>query len=187
MEILAARIAADHPRTNADWSVQLVPLREELGRSSRTGLLLVFGAMFCLLLLVCANVASLAIARRAARAREIAIRFAIGAGRTHIVRAHLAETALCAVLTALVAIVLTTGSLGAAIAFAPADIPRLHEVERGCPRRVVCDGPRTAGHHHRRAASRPSRQFHDDRARSEGRRAGLGTAGEPRATRARGR
>ena len=82
-----------------------------------------------LLLLVCANVASLAIARSAARAREMAIRFALGAGRTRIVREHLAETALCAVLTALVAIVFTTGSLGAAIAFAPSDIPRLHEVD----------------------------------------------------------
>ena len=129
MEILAARLAADHPRTNADWSIQLVPLREELVRSSRTELLLVFGAVFCLLLLVCANVASLAIARRAARAREMAIRFALGAGRTRIVREHLAETALCAVLTALVAIVFTTWSLGAAIAFAPSDIPRLHEVD----------------------------------------------------------
>jgi putative ABC transport system permease protein len=129
LEMLAGRIAADHPRTNADWSVQLVPLRDELVRSSRTELLLVFGAVFGLLLLVCANVASLAIARRAARARETAIRLALGAGRARIVREHLAETALCAVLTALVAIVLTTASLGAAIAFAPSDIPRLHEVE----------------------------------------------------------
>ena len=129
MEILAARIAADHPRTNAEWSIQLVPLRDELVRSSRTELLLVFGAVFCLLLLVCANVASLAIARSAARAREMAIRVALGAGRTRIVREHLAETALCAVLTALVAIVFTAWSLGAAIAFAPSEIPRLHEVE----------------------------------------------------------
>jgi putative ABC transport system permease protein len=128
MEILAARIAADHPRTNSDWSVRLVPLREELVRSSRTGLLLVFGAMYCLLLLVCANVASLAIARRAARARETAIRLALGAGRTRIVRDHLAETALCAVLTAIVAMAFTTWSVGAAIAFAPPEIPRLHEV-----------------------------------------------------------
>jgi predicted permease len=129
MEILAARLAADHPRTNSDWSIQLVPLREELVRSSRAGLLLVFGAVFGLLLLVCANVASLAIARRAARAREMAIRFALGAGRARVVREHLSESALCAVLTALVAIVFTTGSLGAAIAFAPSDIPRLHEVD----------------------------------------------------------
>jgi predicted permease len=54
---------------------------------------------------------------------------ALGAARTRIVREHLAETALCAVLTALVAIVFTTGSLGAAVAFAPSDIPRLHEVD----------------------------------------------------------
>jgi putative ABC transport system permease protein len=98
-------------------------------RSSRTELLLVFGAVFGLLLLVCANVASLSIARRTARARETAIRFALGAGRARLVREHLAETALCVALTALVALVLTAASLGAAIAFAPADIPRLHEVE----------------------------------------------------------
>jgi putative ABC transport system permease protein len=129
MEILAARLAADHPRTNSGWSIQLVPLREELVRSSRTELLLVFGAVFCLLLLVCANVASLAIARSVARAREVAIRVALGAGRTRIVKEHLAEAALCAVLTAVVAIVFTAWSSGAAIAFAPADIPRLHEVD----------------------------------------------------------
>jgi predicted permease len=129
MEVLAARIAAEHPRTNADWSVELVPLGDELARSSRTELLLVFGAVSGLLVLVCANVASLAIARGAARAREIAIRFALGAGRPRIVREHLVESAVCAVLTAVVAIIFTTGSLGAAIAFAPAEIPRLHEVE----------------------------------------------------------
>jgi putative ABC transport system permease protein len=129
MEIVAARIAADHPRTNTDWGIELVPLREELVRSSRTELLLVFGAVFGLLLLVCANVASLTIARSAARARELAIRFALGAGRSRIVREHLAETALCAALTALVAIVFTTWWLSAAVAFAPSDIPRLHEVE----------------------------------------------------------
>ena len=119
----------DHPRTNSDWGVELVPLSDELARSTRTELLLVFGAVFCLLLLVCANVASLAIARGASRAREMAIRLALGAGRTHIIRQHLAETALCAVLTALVAILFTSWSLGAAIAFAPSDIPRLHEVD----------------------------------------------------------
>jgi predicted permease len=129
MRTVAARIAADHPRTNTDWTVELVPLRDELVRSSRTELLLVFGAVFGLLLLVCANVASLAIARRSARERETAIRLALGAGRTRIVREHLAETAVCAALTAVVAIVFTTVSLGGAIAFAPSDIPRLHEVD----------------------------------------------------------
>jgi putative ABC transport system permease protein len=128
MGILASRIAADHPRTNADWGVELVPLREELVRSSRAELLLVFGAVSSLLLLVCANVASLTLARSTARTRETAIRCALGAGRTRIVREHLAESGLCFALTALVAVALTTVSLGAAVAFAPAEIPRLHEV-----------------------------------------------------------
>ena len=128
MATLAAGLAADHPRTNSDWSVQLVPLRQEWARSSRTGLLLVFGAVFCLLLLVCANVASLAIARSAARAREIAIQLALGASRTHIARQHLAESTVCAAATAFAALVLTSWSLDAAVAFAPPDIPRLHEV-----------------------------------------------------------
>jgi putative ABC transport system permease protein len=135
MGILAARIAADHPGTNADWGVQLVPLRDEVVRSSRTALLLVFGAVFSLLLLVCANVASLAIARRAARAREAAIRLALGAGPTRLAREHLAESALCAGLTAVVALVFTAWSLGAAVAFAPPGIPRLHEV--GMNARIV--------------------------------------------------
>jgi predicted permease len=129
MRVLTARIAADYPHTNADWSVELVPLREELVRSSRMELLLVFGAVFALLLLVCANVASLAVARHAARARELAIRLALGAGRARLVREHLAETALCALMTAVIAIALTASSLGITTAFAPSDIPRLQEVE----------------------------------------------------------
>jgi predicted permease len=129
LQLVAARLAADHPRTNADWSVELAPLRQELVRSSRSELLLVFGAVFCVLLLVCANVAGLAIARSTARARELAIRFALGAGRGRILREHLAETSLCAVLTAVVAVLFAIWSLGAAVAFAPSEIPRLHEVE----------------------------------------------------------
>jgi predicted permease len=128
MDILAARIAENYPRQNAGWSIELVPLRDEVVRASRGELLLVFGAVFCLLVLVCTNVASLAMAKATARTREVAIRVALGAGRARIVGEHLAESALCAGLTAIVAIVLTSASLSAAVAFAPSDIPRLHEV-----------------------------------------------------------
>jgi putative ABC transport system permease protein len=135
LAVIAARAAADHPRTNANWSTQLVPLQDELVRSSRVELLLVFGAVAGLLLLVCANVASLSIARGVTRARETAIRLALGAGSSRIVREHLAETVLCAILTVIVAVALTSSSLGAAVAFAPEDIPRLHEV--GVDLRVI--------------------------------------------------
>ena len=129
LNTIAARSAVDHPRTNADWSVDLVPLRDEVVRTSRTGLWLVFGAVFCLLLLVCTNVAGLAVAYHTAQARATAIRLALGAGRSRIVREHLAQSALCAALTAMTAILLTMSSIGAAVALAPADIPRLHEVD----------------------------------------------------------
>jgi predicted permease len=128
MQVLAMRMAADHPSTNAGWGVELVPLQDELVRTSRTELLLVFGAVCCLLLLVCANVASLTVARRAGRARDVGIRMALGAGQGRLAREHLVESALCAGFAAAVAVVLTAWSMDAAVAFAPQDIPRLHEV-----------------------------------------------------------
>ena len=87
-----------------------------------------FAAMFCLLLLVCANVASLAIARGLARAREMAIRLALGAGGRRLTRQLIAESALSALVTVAIAIVLTVWWVDAALSIAPAGIPRLHEV-----------------------------------------------------------
>ena len=84
--------------------------------------------MFCLLLLVCANVASLAIARGVARAREIAIRLALGAGGSRVTRLLIAESVVSALVTTVIAIVLTAWWLDAALSLAPAGIPRVHEV-----------------------------------------------------------
>ena len=104
------------------------PLADEIARTSRLELLLVFAAMFCLLLLVCANVASLAIARGVARAREIAIRLALGARGSRVTRQLIAESVLSAIVTMVIAIVLTAWWVDAALSIAPAGIPRLHEV-----------------------------------------------------------
>ena len=84
------------PVTNTGWSIELAPLADEIARTSRLELLLVFAAMSCLLLLVCANVASLAIARGLGRAREMAIRLALGAGGRRLTRQLIAESALSA-------------------------------------------------------------------------------------------
>jgi putative ABC transport system permease protein len=83
--------------------------------------------MFCLLLLVCANVASLAIARSIARAREMAIRLALGARASRVTRQLIAESAFSAIVTMVIAIVLTAWWVDAALSIAP-DIPRMHEV-----------------------------------------------------------
>jgi putative ABC transport system permease protein len=128
MQTLASGLAAEHPATNAGWSVRLAPLGDEIARTSRLELLLVFAAMFCLLLLVCANVASLAMARGVARAREMAIRLALGAGGSRITRQLIAESALSAIVTIAIALVLTAWWVDAALSIAPAGLPRLQEV-----------------------------------------------------------
>jgi predicted permease len=128
MQTVASRLESEHPDTNSGWSIRLVPLADEIARTSRLELLLVFAAMFCLLLLVCANVASLAIARGVARAREMAIRLALGASGSRVTRQLIAEAALSAIVTTVIALVLTIWWVDAALSIAPSDIPRLHEV-----------------------------------------------------------
>ncbi len=128
MQTLASGLESEHPDTNGGWSIRLSPLADEIGRTSRLELLLVFAAMFCLLLLVCGNVASLAIARGVGRAREMAIRLALGASGSRVTRQLIAESALSAIVTMVIAIVLTAWWVDAALSIAPAGIPRLHEV-----------------------------------------------------------
>jgi putative ABC transport system permease protein len=128
MQALASGLASEHPDTNAGWSIRLFPLADEIARTSRVELLLVFAAMFCLLLLVCANVASLAIARGLDRAREMAIRLALGASGSRVTRQLIAESVLSAIVTMVIAILLTAWWVDAAVSIAPAGIPRLHEV-----------------------------------------------------------
>jgi putative ABC transport system permease protein len=128
MDALAAQLAADYPAVNAGWGVHLTPFAEELVGASRAELLAVFTGVFCLLVLVCINMAGLSVARASARARELSIRLALGAGRTRLARQLITESALVAVLSAGVALLLTTWWLDAVVAFAPRDIPRLHEV-----------------------------------------------------------
>jgi putative ABC transport system permease protein len=128
MRALASGLATEHPKTNAGWSIRLFPLADEIARTSRLEIVLVFAAMFCLLLLVCANVASLAIARGVARAREFAIRLALGARGSRVRRQLIAESLLSAIITMGIAVILAAWWIDAAVSIAPASIPRIHEV-----------------------------------------------------------
>jgi putative ABC transport system permease protein len=95
-----ARISTElqraYPRENAGWSTQLVPLREDLVRELRRALLVFAGAVALVLLIACANVANLMLARGATRQREIAIRVAVGAGRGRLIRQVLTESLVLA-------------------------------------------------------------------------------------------
>jgi len=117
MKLIAARLAKQYPGSNGGVSAVVVPLREYIGGGIRQPVLLLFGAVGLLLLVACANVAGLLLARAAVRQREIAIRTALGASRLELVRQVLTETLL-----------LTLAGAAAGVAFAWVSLAGLQRI-----------------------------------------------------------
>jgi predicted permease len=133
-----AHLASAFPGSNKDWTVTLIPLLDQIVGQLRPALVALMAAVSVLLLIACANVANLTLARGYARAREIALRSAIGATRARIAAQLLVEN---------VVVALAGGALGVGIAafgvtllrrLAPADLPRLDNV--GVDGRVLAFG-----------------------------------------------
>ena len=128
MSAIADRLALQHPGTNKGWNVRIWSLLDFTVGSVKPALLVLLGAVAFVLLIACANVANLLLARAAARGSEIAIRTAMGAGRWRIVRQLLTESALLALVGGIAELFLAKWGLDLLQTLAPQNLPRMNDV-----------------------------------------------------------
>jgi predicted permease len=126
MSAIARGLAAAQPDTQG-WDASVLPVREVVSGGRERPLLVLLGAVACVLLVACANVGSLLLARAAGRRRELAIHTALGAGRTRLLRGLFAEAALLALLGGVMGVALASWSFDLLLALLPADWPRLQD------------------------------------------------------------
>jgi putative ABC transport system permease protein len=131
LESIALRLRREFPVNypkNMGFGLGTISLHEALVGEARGGLLVLLGAVGLLLVLACANVASLQLARTEARRREIAVRAAIGAGRGRLVRQLLTESALLGVVGAALGLLVAPVAVNALLALNPGGVPRVKHI-----------------------------------------------------------
>jgi predicted permease len=128
MDRVSRQLTATYPDADTYKKANLVPLKEAIVGHMQPALLLLFGAVFFVLLIACANVANLLLARSTSRQREFAIRAALGAGRTRVIRQLLTESVLLALMGGGLGLLLAKFGTAAAIAGMPESLPRAEEI-----------------------------------------------------------
>lgn len=127
--LLAGGIAAAHPDSNAQWSARVVAAHEQLVAQARPALMVLLGAVGFLLLIVCANMANLMLARLSGRRREIAVRGAVGAGRWDVALPILAESILLAAGGGLLGLLAAVGGLRLLAQLPAGQLPRMEHIQ----------------------------------------------------------
>jgi putative ABC transport system permease protein len=128
MDTISDRLGRTYP-DDVGWKFELVPLARAVAGDSRLPILVIFGAVSFVLLIACANVANLLLARAASRQREMVVRAAIGAGRLRLIRQMLTESLLLSFAGGIVGLAVAICGIRVLRSTAPTDIPRLADVQ----------------------------------------------------------
>jgi predicted permease len=134
LETFAANLGREYPAdypAAVSWAPRLLSIQDDLVGGVRTELIVLFGAVGCVLLIACVNIANLLLARGAGRKREIAIRLALGASPSRVIGQLLTESVLLAAISGVIALITVVVLKNFLLKLAPADLPRLNEVSIG--------------------------------------------------------
>jgi predicted permease len=133
MNAMMAQILREHGGNGSEWNVLVIPLYTEIVGASRQMLMVLLGAVGIVLLIACANAANLLLARASARQREIAVRLAMGAPRSRVVRQLLTESLLISFIGGALGLTLAFGGVKALVSLLPADFPRAQDIHVSAP------------------------------------------------------